>query len=163
MHREWRQRWYSLGTQFWSGDLCICLYYSVYTFKMAFFPSLSPLLYTKVALSLTNVVTYPRCFLNAYKRLWRLPVLAGTSDWKFPSRTEFREFRKLKYKISNLGIPVLFSGLRRDGKWLVPGKWHSGTQTSILCHYINYVIQISSSSVMHLYSILHSLLLQKPF
>ena len=114
MHREWRQRWYSLGTQFWSGDLCICLYYSVYTFKMAFFPSLSPLLYTKVALSLTNVVTYPRCFLNAYKRLWRLPVLAGTSDWKFPSRTEFREFRELKYKISNLGIPVLFSGLRRE-------------------------------------------------
>ena len=34
------------------------------------------------SLSLINVVTYPHCFLTAYKRLWRLPVLAGTSDSK---------------------------------------------------------------------------------
>ena len=32
------------------------------------------------ALSLTNVVTDPHCFLTAYKRLWGLRVLAGTSD-----------------------------------------------------------------------------------
>ena len=38
---------------------------------------------------------------------------------KFPSSTEFREFRELKYKISISGIPVSFSGLSRDGKWPV--------------------------------------------
>ena len=36
------------------------------------------------ALSLTNVVTYPHCFLTAYKRLWCLCVLAGTWDSKNP-------------------------------------------------------------------------------
>ena len=35
-------------------------------------------------LSLTNVVTFPHCFLTAYKRLWCLPILAGTSDSKNP-------------------------------------------------------------------------------
>ena len=46
--------------------------------------------YTKVtpslslSLSLANVVIYPHCFLTAYKSLWRLPDLAGTSDSKNP-------------------------------------------------------------------------------
>ena len=70
----------------------------------------------------------------------------------FPSSTEFWEFFLNFPKISNAGIPVSFTGLRRDGNWPVPiggtetrsgrgssrmlgtgnfpGKWHSGTQTS---------------------------------
>ena len=40
---------------------------------------LSPL-YQGNTLSLTNVVTYPHCFLTAYKSLLRLPVLTGTWD-----------------------------------------------------------------------------------
>ena len=38
---------------------------------------------------------------------------------KFSTSTEFKEFRELKYKISNSGIPVSFLGLRRDGTWTV--------------------------------------------
>ena len=40
---------------------------------------ISPPLYQGNTLSLTNVVTYPHCFLTAYKRLWRWCVLAGMS------------------------------------------------------------------------------------
>ena len=39
-------------------------------------------LYQGITLSLTNVITYLHCFLTAYKRLWRLTVLAGTSTKK---------------------------------------------------------------------------------
>ena len=38
---------------------------------------------------------------------------------KFLNSTKFWEFWELKYKIFNSGIPVSFSGLRRDGKWPV--------------------------------------------
>ena len=36
--------------------------------KITSFPSLFPLPYTKVTPSLSNVVTYPHCFLTAYKK-----------------------------------------------------------------------------------------------
>ena len=53
-------------------------------------------------------------------------LLFSVPKRKFPSSSEFREFRELKYQISNSGIPVSFSGLSRDGKWPVP---NGGTET----------------------------------
>ena len=45
----------------------------------------------------------------------------------FLSSTEFREFFPNFPKISNLGIPVSFLGLRRDGNWPVPnGRTETG-------------------------------------
>ena len=49
-----------------------CPYYSMYNWKMTFFPSLSPLSHQC------------RYLAVSYKRLWCLPVLAGTSDSKNP-------------------------------------------------------------------------------
>ena len=59
---------------------------------------------------------------------------------KFQSSIKFWEFRELKYKISNSGIPVSFLGLRRDGNWPVlndgtelgPGRGCSQTFKPIL-------------------------------
>ena len=70
--------------RFWNEPIT-CPYYSMYTWKMMYFPSPFPFLYTKVnTLSLPNVVTSLVNSLTAYKRLWRLCGLAGTSDSKNP-------------------------------------------------------------------------------
>ena len=70
--------------------------------KNDLFPiSLLSTLYQDNTLSLTNVVTYPHCFLTAYKSLWRLPVLAGTSDSKNPDLCCLHRNLK-KYKLHSL-------------------------------------------------------------
>ena len=67
-------------TLFTLGEGGICLYYSVYAWKSNVFSiSLPSPLYQVNTLSLTNVITYPHWFLTAYKNLWHLPAIAGTS------------------------------------------------------------------------------------
>ena len=67
-------------TLFTLGEGGICLYYSVYAWKSNVFSiSLPSPLYQVNTLSLNNVITYPHWFLTAYKNLWHLPALAGTS------------------------------------------------------------------------------------
>ena len=82
-----RQRWYTLVTQFWSGDLCICPCYCVQLKNDVFTLSLPSPFYQSNNLSLTNVVTYPHCFRTAYKNLCSLPVLAVASDSKTQTHT----------------------------------------------------------------------------
>ena len=50
-------------------------------------------LYQGSTLSLTNVVTYPHCFLTAYKMTSRSSVLAGMSDSKNPDTYYCRTIR----------------------------------------------------------------------
>ena len=68
-----------LGTQFWSGDLYICLDYSMYTWELWLFPSPFTLVHTKVA-PLTNFVYYPLCFQTEHKITSHARVLAWGSD-----------------------------------------------------------------------------------
>ena len=54
-----------LVVQFWSGDLCICPYYSMYTEREMLFPSPFTFVCTKVAAhSLTNFVILSSMFSN---------------------------------------------------------------------------------------------------
>ena len=64
------------------GNTFVLLY--VHLENDLFYISFSSTLYQGSTLSLTFAVTYPYCFLTAYKRLCCLPVLAGTSDSKKP-------------------------------------------------------------------------------
>ena len=85
MHFTWvfvHKIWYSLSTQFWSEDLCLCPYYSVYTEREMLFPSHFTFVGTKV--SLANFVTHPLCFHTAYKMTSHPSVLAWASDSKNP-------------------------------------------------------------------------------
>ena len=57
---------------FWIGDLCMCLYYCVYTPKMMFFPPFF-LSFTKVAASLLLCLSnwFPNCMQNDVTSQWR--------------------------------------------------------------------------------------------
>ena len=85
VHWEGRQRWYILGMQFWSGDLCKCLYYSLYTEREMLLPSLFTCVYTKGAHSLPFFVIYPLfhyCIQNDVTS--HVSVFALASDLKKP-------------------------------------------------------------------------------
>ena len=58
-------------------------------------------------LSLTNIITYPHCFLTAYKRLRRLTVLTGTLDSK-------NQLLTTKSKINGTYLGALYSGSNQD-------------------------------------------------
>ena len=76
----------SIGSGFFESDIPVYMSLLLYVhLQNDVFPILflSPL-YWGNTLSLTNVITYPHCFLTACKKLWRLWVSAGTLESKNP-------------------------------------------------------------------------------
>ena len=72
---------------------------------------------------LVCVVHYPlfSLLICSYHIVWVLfCITIFSTHKKFPSSTEFWEFQELKYKISNSGIPISFSGLSWDWEEDVP-------------------------------------------
>ena len=66
VHKRGRQRWYSSGTEFWSGCLYICPYHCVSSWALTFSISLPPLFYQGSTLSLPCFIIYPQCFCTAF-------------------------------------------------------------------------------------------------